>query len=175
MTKAVFIFVVMIALVGATVWLVLEKIKEVTEGTTSVITVQATPSISTNPSKIEVESNITVELHNGLKVQDIVIGPGPEVRTGDLVSVHYVGMFIDGTKFDSSYDRDEAFVFSLGAGRVIKGWDAGIPGMKVGGKRKLIIPPELAYGAEGFPGGIPPNATLVFEIALLDARSGPGN
>ena len=105
-----------------------------------------------------------------LKSEDLTIGSGDEAKTGKTVSVHYTGTLTDGSKFDSSLDRGKPFEFELGAGRVIKGWDQGVAGMKVGGKRKLTIPSELAYGARGFPPVIPPNSTLVFEIELLGVR-----
>src|SRR5438105_5636876 len=100
---------------------------------------------------------------SGLKYDDLVVGTGPEAKKGQTVSVHYTGWLTDGTKFDSSKDRGQPFSFPLGAGRVIRGWDEGVAGMKVGGKRKLTIPPELGYGARGAAGVIPPDATLVFE------------
>lgn len=103
----------------------------------------------------------------GLEIVDRKIGTGALAQAGKNVTVHYVGTLTNGTKFDSSRDRGEGFDFELGAGDVIKGWDQGVAGMKVGGLRKLTIPPELAYGARGFPPVIPPNSTLVFEVELL--------
>jgi FKBP-type peptidyl-prolyl cis-trans isomerase FkpA len=104
---------------------------------------------------------------DSLKVRDLVVGTGEEAASGSLVTVHYDGYLMDGTKFDSSRDRGDPFSFPLGAGRVIQGWDRGVAGMKVGGKRELVIPPELAYGSRGAGGVIPPNATLRFEVELL--------
>lgn len=102
--------------------------------------------------------------------EDILEGEGEEVKSGDTISVHYTGTLLDGTKFDSSLDRSEPFSFTLGAGEVIAGWDQGIVGMRVGGKRKLTIPPDLAYGQTGAGSQIPPNATLVFEVELLEIK-----
>jgi FKBP-type peptidyl-prolyl cis-trans isomerase FkpA len=104
---------------------------------------------------------------SGLKYQDIKEGTGDVASAGKSVSVHYTGWLTNGTKFDSSKDRGRPFEFPLGGGRVIRGWDEGVQGMKVGGVRKLTIPPELGYGARGAGGVIPPNATLVFEVELL--------
>ena len=104
---------------------------------------------------------------SGLIVEDINIGDGAAAAAGQKVTVHYTGWLTNGAKFDSSKDRNDPFVFPLGGGRVIKGWDEGVQGMKVGGKRKLTIPPALGYGARGAGSVIPPNATLVFEVELL--------
>lgn len=109
---------------------------------------------------------------NRLVATDLVVGTGKQARSGTTVKVHYTGWLYNngkkGSKFDSSLDRGEPFKFDLGAGEVIKGWDQGVVGMKVGGKRQLIIPPGLAYGERGAGGAIPPNATLMFEVQLLD-------
>jgi len=105
-----------------------------------------------------------------LQIDDVKQGTGAEAKAGNTVTVHYVGTLTNGSKFDSSRDRGEGFTFKLGAGQVIAGWDQGVAGMKVGGMRKLTIPPELGYGARGFPPVIPPNSTLVFEVELLDVR-----
>ena len=107
----------------------------------------------------------------GLQITDTLMGTGPEARKGQDVTVHYTGWLYQdgqqGAKFDSSRDRNDPFVFPLGAGMVIKGWDEGVAGMKVGGQRSLIIPPEMGYGARGAGGVIPPNATLKFDVELL--------
>jgi FKBP-type peptidyl-prolyl cis-trans isomerase FkpA len=107
---------------------------------------------------------------SGLRYQDVAVGNGPEAQAGKTVSVHYTGWLPNGEKFDSSRDRNQPFGFTLGAGQVIAGWDEGVAGMKVGGRRKLIIPPDLGYGTAGAPPDIPPGATLVFDVELLDVR-----
>jgi FKBP-type peptidyl-prolyl cis-trans isomerase FkpA len=105
-----------------------------------------------------------------LEIKDLVVGKGTEAKAGDSVKVHYVGTLTDGKEFDSSKKHNQPFDFELGAGRVIKGWDQGVAGMKIGGKRKLTVPPSLGYGARGFPPVIPPNSTLVFEVELLEVK-----
>jgi peptidylprolyl isomerase len=112
----------------------------------------------------------TVTLPSGLKYVDLEVGTGAAFKSGMLVLVDYEAWLADGTKFDSSYDRREPFSFKVGAGQVIQGWDEGVVGMKVGGKRKLIIPPTLGYGEAGAPPRIPPNATLTFEVKALTAQ-----
>ena len=112
----------------------------------------------------------TITMPSGLSYQDLVVGSGQEAQQGDSVSVHYTGWLEDGTKFDSSIDRGTPFTFVLGAGNVIQGWDEGIVGMKIGGKRRLTIPPHLAYGEQGFSGVIPPNATMIFEVELVNIQ-----
>jgi len=107
---------------------------------------------------------------SGLSYEVLQTGNGAEAKAGQKVSVHYTGWLTDGKKFDSSVDRGRPFEFQLGAGQVIRGWDEGVAGMKVGEKRKLTIPPELGYGERGFPGAIPPKATLIFDVELLGVR-----
>ncbi len=112
----------------------------------------------------------TTTTPTGLVIEDMQVGTGDSPQTGQTVTVHYTGWLTDGTKFDSSVDRGRPFEFSIGRGQVIRGWDEGVATMKIGGKRKLTIPPELGYGARGAGGSIPPNATLVFEVELLGVR-----
>lgn len=122
------------------------------------------------PLKASVLGAKAVTTDSGLKYEDIVVGTGASPQRGHQVTVHYTGTLEDGTKFDSSLDRGQPFTFQIGLGRVIKGWDEGVLTMKVGGKRKLVIPPQLGYGARGAGGVIPPNATLVFDVELLDTK-----
>ena len=109
----------------------------------------------------------TITTTSGLQYEELQEGEGALAESGQHVTVHYTGWLTSGEKFDSSKDRNDPFVFPLGGGRVIRGWDEGVQGMKIGGKRKLTIPPDLGYGAHGAGGVIPPNATLVFEVELL--------
>lgn len=110
------------------------------------------------------------QLPGGLQYIDVVAGSGDEARPGQNVSVHYTGWLTTGAKFDSSRDRGQPFGFRLGGGQVIRGWDEGVAGMRVGGQRRLIIPPNMGYGASGAAGVIPPNATLIFDVELLGVR-----
>lgn len=105
-----------------------------------------------------------------LEIEDQIVGEGDEAVAGHTVEVHYTGWLTDGTKFDSSHDRNDTFSFKLGAGQVIQGWDQGVAGMKVGGSRKLTIPPDLGYGASGAGSVIPPDATLVFKVELISTN-----
>jgi FKBP-type peptidyl-prolyl cis-trans isomerase len=124
----------------------------------------STPSTS-SPMKV---TGQPITSASGLQYWDIVVGTGATAVAGSSVKVHYTGFLTTGEKFDSSRDRGEPFSFPLGAGQVIKGWDEGVAGMKVGGQRQLRIPPQLAYGASGAGGAIPPNATLIFDVELLE-------
>ena len=117
-----------------------------------------------------VKAGQKVTLPSGLVYEDETIGTGPVPHAGQHVTVHYVGTLQDGTKFDSSRDRQEPFTFQIGKGEVIKGWDEGVMTMHVGGRRKLIIPPQLAYGSQGAGGVIPPNATILFDVELLEVK-----
>ncbi len=133
-------------------------------GTAKENTVEAARKLGT-PSQ-----NPVVKTASGLDYIDVKVGTGAEAKAGQTVSVHYTGWLVNGTKFDSSKDRGQPFSFPLGGGRVIKGWDEGVAGMKIGGVRKLIIPSELGYGARGAGAVIPPNATLIFEVELLGVQ-----
>jgi FKBP-type peptidyl-prolyl cis-trans isomerase len=129
---------------------------------------QPAPQAAPEAAAPEPEAPGATEDVTELKIEDTVVGKGREAKAGDTVSVHYTGYLTDGTKFDSSLDRGQPYPFTLGAGQVIAGWDEGVAGMKIGGQRKLTIPPDMGYGPGGTPDGtIPPNATLVFTVELL--------
>ena len=131
-------------------------------------------AVSTPVGRSDAADNQVTEMPDGLKYTDSKTGDGATAKSGNKVSVHYTGWLSDngakGKKFDSSVDRGQPFQFTLGAKQVIAGWDEGVAGMKVGGKRTLTIPPELGYGARGAPGAIPPNATLIFDVELLQVQ-----
>jgi FKBP-type peptidyl-prolyl cis-trans isomerase FkpA len=134
---------------------------------------QYSPQTVVEFRKIEIKElgkSRVITTESGLKYEDLVVGTGAAAGVGDTVEVHYTGWLISGTKFDSSRDRRQPFSFKLGDGKVIKGWEEGVAGMRVGGKRKLTIPPELGYGSRGAGSAIPPNATLVFEVELLKIK-----
>ena len=132
--------------------------------TSAALTGSTQSAISTGPST---GTSSSTQEANGLQIQDEVVGTGPATKAGDTVTVNYTGWLTSGKKFDASADHGQPFTFTLGQGQVITGWDQGVAGMKAGGKRKLTIPPELGYGAQGAGGVIPPNATLIFEVELV--------
>ncbi|KKU95091.1 hypothetical protein A3H89_04960 [Candidatus Amesbacteria bacterium RIFCSPLOWO2_02_FULL_48_11] len=136
---------------------------------------QPTAGVSTNSGTLveataAVKPTTSMQDITELKIEDIKIGEGETAESGDTVVMHYTGTFVDGTIFDSSLDRGQPFSTKVGVGQVIEGWDKGVPGMKVGGRRKLYIPSEMGYGARGAGGVIPPNADLIFEVDLLEVK-----
>ncbi len=130
----------------------------------------ASPLISKETSIALAADSDYITTPSGLKYRDLEPGTGATPKSGQSVTVHYTGTLTNGSKFDSSRDRDRPFTFRIGVGQVIRGWDEGVATMQVGGRRELLIPPELGYGARGAGGVIPPNATLVFDVELLDIR-----
>lgn len=160
------IIVILVIVIVLGIYFISQKVKKNEEPETNTDIDQKDNSETNQP--VNTEDNSKNYEIQGMKVEILKEGTGEETKNGDTVSVHYTGNLEDGTKFDSSVDRGTPFSFSLGAGQVIKGWDLGVLGMKVGEKRRLTIPSELAYGETGTPGGpIPPNATLIFEVELL--------
>ena len=147
MTKGLLAFIILVLIISVVSWRLIPKMQSV------------------EPTKVK-----TMEKFTELKIEDIVVGTGAEVKTGDIVVMHYTGTLIDGTRFDSSWDRKQPFETKIGVGQVIVVWDKGVPGMKVGGKRKLYIPASMAYGEREAGGVIGPNADLIFEVELLGIK-----
>lgn len=190
MVKNFFIFAFAMVLIGATGWLMYDR-QQSNAGKTAASIGIATGSTTPTPTpkvgdialqdvknlvgspaaKPSENATPVQELEGGVRTQDVVVGSGEEAKTGMAVAVHYTGTLEDGTKFDSSLGRDKPFQFVLGRGMVIKGWDVGIVGMRVGGKRKLAIPPAMGYGAQGSGTAIPPNAALYFDVELLAVQA----
>ena len=135
-----------------------------------ILIIVAVSSFNKKEKEPVADTTLQKTTQEGIQIEVLKEGNGTEAQNEDTVSVHYTGTLEDGTKFDSSLDRGTPFSFKLGVGQVIKGWDMGVLGMKVGEKRKLTIPPELAYGDQGAPGAIPPNSTLIFEVELLEIQ-----
>ena len=172
MTKNNFVYVALIVMIGITIWFFIRKSYGVSQNAQIDKLIKVAPTLTTTPNmqNSNDEGGKWIKLDNGLQVQDTTIGFGQEAKPGDMIAANYIGTLDDGTQFDSSYDRGQPFAFVLGQGMVIKGWDIGIIGMKVGGKRKLVIPPDLGYGPNG-NGSIPANATLYFDVELMAVQS----
>lgn len=147
-------FIILVVIISGVSWYLIPQTKPLPQPTP-----MATPSTATIMTKF-----------TELKIEEILVGTGREVKSGDTVVMHYTGTLVDGTKFDSSLDRGQPFETKIGVGQVIAGWDKGVPGMKVGGKRKLFIPSDMAYGERGAGGAIGPNADLIFEVELLEVK-----
>lgn len=166
MTKSIFIFTILVVFVVIAVWFVIQKTREVNKATEI-----PAPTVASVSSPVEEQPvGEPIQYDNGLIVQDVVVGNGKTAESGDTLSAHYVGALENGTVFDNSYNRGQPIQFVLGAGQLIKGWELGLVGIKEGGKRRLVIPPELGYGQSGAGGVIPPNATLLFEIELVSVQ-----
>ena len=162
MSKTIIAIIIIVVVVGLGFWFYNRQSQNQESN-------QLESSQPANPVAVDDEKIEGIE-GNELKIEILKKGAGKEAKNKDNVSVHYTGSLEDGTKFDSSLDRGTPFVFTLGIGQVIKGWDLGVLGMKIGEQRKLTIPPELGYGKNGVPGAIPPNAVLIFEVELLEIQ-----
>ena len=182
MIKNTFILIVLVVFVTSAVWFFLSKtnspVASIIDLTSPLPSPSASPSSTPagdqgQPPRDQQSQNPSADQIPMDKIsgQDLVVGTGAEAKQGDSVKVNYVGTLLDGTKFDSSYDRNQPFEFTIGAGQVIQGWEVGVSGMKIGGKRKLIIPPQFGYGEQAM-GKIPANSVLVFEIELLGVTPG---
>ena len=165
MSKNKIIYILVISLVAIMAWFFIKKSMNVSNNS-------ELGSLVKKDEVVEPGNDTWVKLANGLEMQDVVVGSGAEAKKGDVVSAHYVGTLSNGQKFDSSYDHGQPFSFALGGGMVIQGWDLGLVGMKVGGKRKLIIPPDLGYGDRNIGEGlIPPNSILLFDVELVGVKT----
>lgn len=169
-TKTIFAVTFVVIFVGIAVFVFYRKGVSVNDN----LTVSLSPSPSVSSSPVATQENNVIKMDNGLEIQDLKIGSGPEAKMGDTISVNYSGSLDNGTVFDASSNHGGPATFQIGVGQLIKGWDIGIPGMKIGGKRKLIVPPSLGYGSQDIGNGlIPPNSTLVFEVELLAVQASP--
>ncbi len=167
-TKTVFAFTLIIILFGIAAFVFYKKGSNSAQEANVGLDLQATST----PSPTAATENTMTTMDNGLKIQDLKVGTGPEAKAGDTISVNYIGSLENGTVFDASANHGGPATFQIGVGQLIKGWDIGIPGMKVGGKRKLVVPPSLGYGSQNIGNGaIPPNSTLVFEVELMAVQA----
>ena len=167
-TKTIFAVTLVIIFVGVVAFIFYKKSNSVRD--ISQIGLSPTMSVTSlpTPTSIPPETNKITKMENGLQIEDLKVGTGDEAKAGDTISVNYSGSLENGTVFDASAKHGGPATFQIGVGQLIKGWDIGIPGMKVGGKRKLIVPPSLGYGSQDVGNGlIPPNSTLTFEVELL--------
>src|SRR3989344_2283219 len=167
-TKTIFAVTLVIIFVGVVVFIFYKKSNSFRD----ILQIGSSPTMSVaplpTPTSIPPETNKITKMENGLQIEDLKVGTGDEAKAGDTISVNYSGSLENGTVFDASAKHGGPATFQIGVGQLIKGWDIGIPGMKIGGKRKLIVPPSLGYGSQNVGNGlIPPNSTLVFEVELL--------
>ena len=171
-TKTIFAVTLVIIFFGIAVFVFYRKSNN-TDDASKIglnLTVSVTPLPTPTPTRPE--NNKIIKMENGLQIEDLKVGTGTEAKSGDTISVNYVGALANGTVFDASEKHGGPATFQIGVGQLIKGWDEGIPGMKVGGKRKLVVPPSLGYGSQNVGNGaIPPNSTLVFEVELLAVQA----
>ncbi len=165
MIKSIFAITLVVVLLSITAFVFYRKSNNVDDASKNALNPAASVTPLPTPTP---EPDNTKQMENGLKIQDLKVGIGQETKAGDTITVNYVGALENGTVFDASAKHGGPATFQIGVGQLIKGWDLGIPGMKIGGKRKLIVPPSLGYGSQNIGNGlIPPNSTLVFEVELL--------
>jgi peptidylprolyl isomerase len=176
MIKKIFVYIILVIFIGATFWLIFNKIKKSDLGASEdqklsqILNLsQSQTSVSPTPL-LQEKPNEPVRYDNGLIVQDLIVGNGKVAENGDTLVAHYIGKLENDKVFDESYSGGKPINFVLGSGQLIKGWELGLVGMKEGGKRVLIIPPELGYGATGIGDVIPPNATLFFQVELISVN-----